>query len=502
MADETMKELFGSDDDSSEDSPVNKPEEDTTMKDLFGDDDDDDDSKENEDQSNPQPQSSPEPQVPTREQTIEKEKSEMDELFGSDDEGGTHATTLVTRPEYSAPSHSTLCITKNRRMSDDPQILLRTPNFLKIQSTAFDPATYNGDLENELFPQATSVIRWRYKTNSLGEKIIGADGKPIRESNARLVKWSDGSYQLVVGDEVFNAGVLPQTDSFIYAHRKSVLPTNTPDEPETDSQQEMKTQTCLQCVGHNGWKMNLQPTSVDSVSHERMSLIMNEKFRKQTKVKKASDFEITGDPEKDAEARAAAFDEAIRKERRRKRQEMASEGRGVYRRSGGVGGAAMSAAYLQQGMEDDDQYDSTSLRDIKRGKVKAPVRPRYDSEDEDDDGDYGDEEEMKGFIVNDDEEGEEGWGDEDAEYEEEGPVSSKKSKPSSKRTEKVRERSSSEELDDGEDEDGSVERKRPNANSVAVSDDDDEDNDLSVKTSVPMRKRAKRAIVESDDEDI
>lgn len=27
-----------------------------------------------------------------------------------------------------------------------------------------------------------------------------ANGKPVRESNARIVRWSDGSYQLLIGD--------------------------------------------------------------------------------------------------------------------------------------------------------------------------------------------------------------------------------------------------------------------------------------------------------------
>ena len=31
-------------------------------------------------------------------------------------------------------------------------------------------------------------------------QIRDARGKPIRESNARIVKWSDGSYQLLIGD--------------------------------------------------------------------------------------------------------------------------------------------------------------------------------------------------------------------------------------------------------------------------------------------------------------
>ena len=27
-----------------------------------------------------------------------------------------------------------------------------------------------------------------------------ANGKPVREPNARIVRWSDGSYQLLIGD--------------------------------------------------------------------------------------------------------------------------------------------------------------------------------------------------------------------------------------------------------------------------------------------------------------
>ena len=31
-------------------------------------------------------------------------------------------------------------------------------------------------------------------------QIRDARGKPIRESNTRIIKWSDGSYQLLIGD--------------------------------------------------------------------------------------------------------------------------------------------------------------------------------------------------------------------------------------------------------------------------------------------------------------
>ena len=39
-------------------------------------------------------------------------------------------------------------------------------------------------------------------------------GKPIRESNARIVKWSDGTYQLLIGeDNVFDLRIENNTDN-------------------------------------------------------------------------------------------------------------------------------------------------------------------------------------------------------------------------------------------------------------------------------------------------
>lgn len=34
---------------------------------------------------------------------------------------------------------------------------------------------------------------------------MGPDGEPARQSNARFVRWSDGSLQLWLGDEVLDA---------------------------------------------------------------------------------------------------------------------------------------------------------------------------------------------------------------------------------------------------------------------------------------------------------
>ena len=182
------------------------------------------------------------------------------------------------------------------------------------------------------------------------------------------------------------------------------------------------------------------------------------------------------------------------------------------------------------------RYDSVSVRDIKRG-VKANRRRRLDSEgeeeedDEDDDGaDMGD------FIVNEEDEGdgEGAWGEsEDDDYDDSGaeePARQAKV-PRPKVPAKSDELENVSDLDDNKSYDmidndvtkattGEAKRassKRPqqfmasaddrSARKAEVADaDDDDDDDLLVgkvdKSSADMqRKRAKRTIMDSDDED-
>lgn len=54
--------------------------------------------------------------------------------------------------------------------------------------------------DNDLIEQFTSQsIRWRYKTDDNGNLVRDDFGQPVVESNAKLVKWSDDTYQLYVG---------------------------------------------------------------------------------------------------------------------------------------------------------------------------------------------------------------------------------------------------------------------------------------------------------------
>ncbi len=79
---------------------------------------------------------------------------------------------------------------------------------ISIEPVPFNPETYAG--EDEIFtdekgytkvkPVDSTKIRWRYVRRK------GPDGREqmLPESNARFVRWSDGSLQLLLGEEVFD----------------------------------------------------------------------------------------------------------------------------------------------------------------------------------------------------------------------------------------------------------------------------------------------------------
>jgi len=55
----------------------------------------------------------------------------------------------------------------------------------------------------DLFPwrQVENTIRWRYVQDEAGNEV--------RESNARVVRWSDGSMSLYLGSEIFDISKQP-----------------------------------------------------------------------------------------------------------------------------------------------------------------------------------------------------------------------------------------------------------------------------------------------------
>ncbi|XP_041997247.1 protein LEO1 homolog isoform X3 [Salvia splendens] len=76
-------------------------------------------------------------------------------------------------------------------------------NIIAFDSKPFDPTTYSGEdiyitdaSGSERFIPSTNIVQWR--------NVVNSDGTISLESNARIVNWSDGSFQLLIGKKAFD----------------------------------------------------------------------------------------------------------------------------------------------------------------------------------------------------------------------------------------------------------------------------------------------------------
>ena len=297
--------------------------------------------------------------------------------------------------------------------------LVRLQNILRFQPRPFDPTTYDPD-EDAVTRDETSadaafkggvanIVRWRE----------GPGGE--RQSNARVVKWSDGSMTLYVGNEALNAQQIsvPEGSTHLYTKHK-------------DSN--------LECHGVLRHKLQFAPASRHSKTHLALS---KDIARNHVKTKKMQMYTTVEDPEakkrederthqdklslkarqsaraaRDADGGAAltadfldADDDdlqgnlgALKRSYKQSQKRglgggsgprMGTARRGGSRRSGGGGGGKRRRSYNDDDEDDDD----------------------FDEDDEESNDDDADPHEMDGFIVGDDDD------DDDAEEEEEAVMS-------------------------------------------------------------------------------
>ena len=129
---------------------------------------------------------------------------------GADDEFGELFGESLPTPSSKKNSTSSLRITKTHEIPDDAKtVLVRMPNVLKIQDQEFIADKYSKEEDMETIGRMAMGIRWRHKTDPDGNKILDSSGAPQLESNARLVKFKNGSMQIFVGSESYDFAPQP-----------------------------------------------------------------------------------------------------------------------------------------------------------------------------------------------------------------------------------------------------------------------------------------------------
>ncbi|KAG0586866.1 hypothetical protein KC19_2G123400 [Ceratodon purpureus] len=104
--------------------------------------------------------------------------------------------------------------------------IVRTSNIMSIDMKPFDPKTYEAqepfttevEGQKQHIRLEENVVRWR--------RVHNRDGSESIESNARFVKWSDGSMQLLLGGEVLDLSVqnAAQDQSHLFIRHPKVYP--------------------------------------------------------------------------------------------------------------------------------------------------------------------------------------------------------------------------------------------------------------------------------------
>jgi len=141
------------------------------------------------------------------------------DLFGEEEVGGAPAPkpTPTTKPRAAengkALPAAALHLPSLPRLSD-PSLaqvtLVRMPRIVGTAPAAFDRSTYDESAENAYLKSmdrssaSETLVRFRFKRDAAGAVLTDAEGRPERESNARVVEWQDGSLTLHVGKEVFS----------------------------------------------------------------------------------------------------------------------------------------------------------------------------------------------------------------------------------------------------------------------------------------------------------
>eukprot|EP00511_Aplanochytrium_stocchinoi_P000557 CAMPEP_0204844124 /NCGR_PEP_ID=MMETSP1346-20131115/48380_1 /ASSEMBLY_ACC=CAM_ASM_000771 /TAXON_ID=215587 /ORGANISM="Aplanochytrium stocchinoi, Strain GSBS06" /LENGTH=531 /DNA_ID=CAMNT_0051983385 /DNA_START=143 /DNA_END=1739 /DNA_ORIENTATION=- len=338
-------------------------------------------------------------EVTTTKTATKEEKKENDRLFGSDSDSSSSsdsesefngtsanaeiaensATKKIEKDENSEDDDSVKAANEAVMLSDDEDRLdepmepkdlvvpclpkpdihsdiryVKVPNFLHICPYAFNEHQYSENHEKKEMEEAgkgllDSVIRWRYKQDAIKNKVLDENGNPILESNAKFVEWSDGSVQLLIGEQIFDVKTEKVDSQFLY----------------TASKDSNSGTSCLESHGLVSSQVMFRPTDLKSSAHKDLALKVKERTLKGFKIKET---ESIKDPEALQEQRAKAKEERLRMQQRQR----AKSTRNVYGRRD-----TWDAAYMEEGArksyydDDDEEEFGMSVKDIKQKYRKS-----------------------------------------------------------------------------------------------------------------------------------
>ncbi|CAF1716431.1 unnamed protein product [Brassica oleracea var. botrytis] len=217
--------------------------------------------------------------------------------------------------------------------------MIKVSSIMGIDPNPFDAKTF---VEEDTFERDGAKTRIRLVNNIVRHRFVkGRDGKTYSESNARFVRWSDGSLQLLIGNEVLDIteqDARQDQNHLLLKHEKGIL----------------------QSQGRILKKMRFIPSSLTSNSHRLLTALVDSREKKDFKVKNC----VTDiDPEREKEKRERMESQNL------KASTKLSQAREKIKRKYPlpVARRQLSTGYLEDALEEDEETDHYGSHRSNRG---------------------------------------------------------------------------------------------------------------------------------------
>ncbi|KAF5335973.1 hypothetical protein D9611_006383 [Ephemerocybe angulata] len=288
------------------------------------------------------------------------------------------------------------------RSSDGDTWVIRTPNYVNIDSKPFHPETYIGpehedeEMSAENAKERSMTIKLKVENTLRWRWVKDENGNDKRQSNARIVRWSDGSLSLRLGKELFD--INKSVDTSAGAPRQLGAGSQPASQPKPSSSAKSegltylvaqhKRSQVLQAEAVITGFMSLRPTGMQSETHRMLVRAVGQKHNKIARLK------MTADPKQDPEREKA---ELIKQSSKKSRKREFDDGLGGGRKRRFSRRTAEHDVWSDDEDEGqgvfagtDDEEGASRRSSPKKGKRKATA-------DEDGDGGYQEDD----FVVAD-----------------------------------------------------------------------------------------------------
>ncbi|KAL1923728.1 uncharacterized protein VTP21DRAFT_8708 [Calcarisporiella thermophila] len=311
---------------------------------------------------------------------------------------------------------------KPPRSSEDKYYFCKLPKFLYTETAPFDSDAYEPyePEEEERISSASQRIKLLVENTIRWRERMDENGNMVKQSNARFVRWSDGSTSLLLGDELFQVTTAETTKNdhlFLASVRRA-------------NAQILGTDVALT---HH---MMFKPYGTSSQTHLKLTAAIAGKHSKSVKARMHN---LLEDPEKiklEMEKREAERLKMLRKQENQQRARAARYSVGmpgsradVFRDYGDlplrrVGRFATEDGYDEDdfvvGDEEEEEDEEAERRKADRlNHLKRSGMERYKERREAEEEEEEEEEDDEDFVAGGEEEGDEGGEEEEEEEEEE-----------------------------------------------------------------------------------